>query len=359
MIQFGRIGPDQINSRQLDNTLDLAAMYRGMRAVILVVMVALTVAACGGHRPAPVHLKGSSPGNAATPSGAFGTGPQVVGVRHGDTVYAISRRTGATVRAIIEHNRLRAPYRLKPGQRLRIPGPLIHTVRKGETVYSISRRYGIDMASLVRANYVRRPYNIAIDQKLVVPGRTAGSAISTPRTYSGSKSAAVSRSKTKKTPLSAPPKRAGKHFSWPVKGKVISRFGPKAGGLHNDGINIAVKKGTGVRAAENGVVAYAGNELRGFGNLILLRHAGGWVTAYAHNDTLLVKRGDRISRDQVIAKSGASGNVKTPQVHFEIRKGSSAVNPQQYLSALEHDPPAKFLAGLTLGTPPIRHTNPG
>lgn len=334
MTWVGLTGLDQNNSRLPDNTLDLAPMYRGMRAVILVVMIALTVTACGGHRPAPVHLKGSSSGGTAAPSGAFGTGPQIVGVRHGDTVYAISRRTGASVRAIIDRNRLQAPYQLKPGQRLRIPGPLIHTVKKGETVYSISRRYGIDMASLVRANYVRRPYNIAVDQKLVVPGRTPGSKILVPKTYSGSRSAAVSTSNAKKNPLSAPPKRAGKNFIWPVKGKVISRFGPKPGGLHNDGINIAVKKGTGVRAAENGVVAYAGNELRGFGNLILLRHAGGWVTAYAHNNTLLVKRGERISRNQVIAKSGASGNVKTPQVHFEIRKGSSAVNPQQYLSGL-------------------------
>jgi murein DD-endopeptidase MepM/ murein hydrolase activator NlpD len=297
------------------------------RAAAGLFLATLVVAGCADHVPAPVRYK-------ATPaqSGAFGSGSKIVFARHGDTVYAIARRTGTSVRAIIDHNGLRPPYHLSRGQRVKVPGPLLHVVRTGETVYSISRRYGVDMATLVRANYIRRPYMITPGQRLTVPGRTTASA------NAGTPKRTATKTATKK-PLPPPPRRTGKRFGWPVKGKLLSGFGAKPGGLHNDGINIAVDKGTNVRAAESGVVAYSGNELRGFGYLILLRHAGGWVTAYAHNQRLLVERGDRIRRHQVIAKSGASGNVKIPQVHFEIRKGSAAVDPHKHLaSALDRYP---------------------
>lgn len=121
-------------------------------------------------------------------------------------------------------------------------------------------------------------------------------------------------------------------FRWPVKGRVISNYGAKPSGGRNDGINIAVPEGTSVKAAENGVVAYAGNELKGYGNLVLIRHSNNWVTAYAHNKELFVRRGDTIKRGQIIAKAGKTGSVKTPQLHFEIRKGAQAVDPTQYLS---------------------------
>ena len=116
-------------------------------------------------------------------------------------------------------------------------------------------------------------------------------------------------------------------FLMPVNGKVTARFGSVSNGLHNDGINIAAPRGTPVRAAQNGVVAYAGNELKGFGNLLLIRHANGWMSAYAHNDVLLVKRGDQVKRGQVIARVGSTGNVATPQLHFELRHNTEAVDP--------------------------------
>jgi len=121
-------------------------------------------------------------------------------------------------------------------------------------------------------------------------------------------------------------------FRWPVRGKVITGYGAKTNGKANDGINLAVPEGTPVKAAEDGVVAYSGNELKGYGNLILIRHANGYVTAYAHASELLVKRGETIKRGQVIAKSGQSGEVGSPQLHFEIRKGSSPVDPLQFLN---------------------------
>ena len=120
-------------------------------------------------------------------------------------------------------------------------------------------------------------------------------------------------------------------FRWPVRGRVIAGFGSKANGQQNDGINLAVPEGSAVRAAEDGVVVYAGNELKGYGNVILIRHSNGFVTAYAHASEIMVKRNDKVQRGQIIAKSGQTGTVASPQLHFEIRKGSSAVDPMQFL----------------------------
>lgn len=128
------------------------------------------------------------------------------------------------------------------------------------------------------------------------------------------------------------PPRSGRTFSWPVRGRILSTFGPKADGLHNDGINISARAGAPVIAAENGIVVYAGNELRGFGNLLLVRHAGGWITAYAHLDRTLVDKGQRVSRGQAIGTVGSSGGVSQPQLHFEIRQGTQAVDPAKFLS---------------------------
>ena len=121
-------------------------------------------------------------------------------------------------------------------------------------------------------------------------------------------------------------------FRWPVRGKVITSYGAKTNGKSNDGINLAVPEGTPVKAAEDGVVAYSGSELKGYGNLVLVRHPNGFVTAYAHASEILVKRNDPVRRGQVIGKSGQSGTVTTPQLHFEIRKGSSPLDPTRFLN---------------------------
>ena len=248
-------------------------------------------------------------------------------VARGETVYAISRRHQVSVRSIIEANGLTPPYQLNAGQRIILPRDRQHVVGRGETVYGISRTYGIDAYALATANGLVAPFALNVGQTLRIPA-------------SGSESAAL-QTKTTKPAISAkrptapstvprpPPARGG--FVWPVQGKVISSFGAKSKGLHNDGINVAAPRGTSVRAAENGVVAYAGNELRGFGNMLLIKHAGGWITAYAHNEKLLVKRGDKVRRGQIVARVGSSGSVTRPQLHFELRKGKQAVDPRKYL----------------------------
>ena len=126
-------------------------------------------------------------------------------------------------------------------------------------------------------------------------------------------------------------------FRWPARGRVIAGFGAKTGGQKNNGINLSILAGTPVKVAEDGVVAYAGNELKGYGNLVLIRHSGGYVTAYAHASEVIVKRGDRVTQGQIIARAGQTGDVTAPQLHFEIRKGSTPIDPMQFLQSSPAD----------------------
>jgi murein DD-endopeptidase MepM/ murein hydrolase activator NlpD len=247
-----------------------------------------------------------------------------------ETVYGISRRYGVPVRSVIDANRLVPPYPLRVGQTLLIPVQRTHVVAKGETVYSISRRYGVELGELVRLNRVAPPYTIKPAQRLVLPDSrpVAPPALGAP---AGKTLAAAGSAKPTPVAIPQPPPRAGSKFLWPVKGRVILGYGPKRNGLHNDGINIKAPRGTPIRAAENGVVAYTGNELRGFGNLLLIKHAGGWVTAYAHGETVMVRRGDTVRRGQTIGQVGSTGSVTSPQLHFEVRKGTQAVDPIRLL----------------------------
>ena len=123
----------------------------------------------------------------------------------------------------------------------------------------------------------------------------------------------------------------GGHFAWPVRGHVLAGYGVARDGGHNDGINIGASRGAPVAAVDSGIVAYAGNELRGYGNLVLIKHGGGWISAYAHCDELLVKKGDPVYRGKVIAKVGATGGVSEPQLHFELRRGKRPVDPREFL----------------------------
>ena len=261
-------------------------------------------------------------------------------------------------------------------------------VAKGDTLSNLSRRYGVPVEQIVSANNLPDG-RLAVGQELVLPGVTAAKAaavakaqpnvrvvktetIAAPKPTSlaeeeaaeaeGSDAGAKQAAKANEAPgskpetkangiaassettgerskrvasvdqLPAPDPMSGNSFRWPVKGRVISGFGTRPDGGHNDGIDVAVPQGTSVKAAENGVVAYSGNELKGYGNLVLIRHANNWVSAYANNAELLVKRGDKVRRGQIIAKAGATGAVSQPQVHFELRKGSRPVDPTKHMS---------------------------
>lgn len=283
-------------------------------------------------------------------------------VQRGDTVFGIARKFEVPLRSVIDANALQPPYTLRVGQTVQVPSQKIHVVEPGNTVYGISRAYGVDLSELVRLNDIPQPYTIAVGQRLVLPtasgSQSAAVPLRAPEPEAGLDAEEPSRAPTTSetapattvpqgqpaptaTPelpevampaaIPTPPARSGGKFAWPLEGKVISPYGPTTDGLHNDGINIEAPSGAPIRAAENGVVAYVGNELRGFGNLLLIKHADGWVTAYAHTQSFLVKRGDRVTRGQEVARVGRSGNVDRPQLHFEIRKGSRAIDPAEML----------------------------
>ncbi|MGF1630989.1 MAG: peptidoglycan DD-metalloendopeptidase family protein [Kiloniellaceae bacterium] len=270
-------------------------------------------------------------------------------VASGDSLYGIARRFGLPVRAVIDANDLQPPYALSIGQALAVPRAQVHEVAPGDTVFNIAQRYDVDRSELVRLNGIQPPYSIPLGQKLILP--TPGSAVHAepgamdiaytppdqpaPAPQSAPPAVAAPEPKSRdsvRAALANPPPRAGSSFLWPVQGPLLSSYGAKSGGEHNDGINITAPRGTPVRAAENGVVAYAGEELKGFGKLLLVKHADGWVTAYAHNEELLVTAGDQVTRGQTIAKVGSSGHVDRPQLHFEVRRGTRAVNPEAQLS---------------------------
>jgi murein DD-endopeptidase MepM/ murein hydrolase activator NlpD len=251
----------------------------------------------------------------------------------------VARRFAVPLRGVIDANALRPPYALRVGQVLRVPNPRRHLVQAGDTVYGVARRYGAEPSQIVRLNRIAAPYTLAPGQKLTLPAPSQKLALSAPGRSGGGQVLAKAAAPTparlaapaKAVAIPAPPPRASGKFLWPVRGRTIAGYGRKKNGLHNDGINIAAPRGAPVRAADNGVVAYVGNELRGFGNLILVKHAGGWVTAYAHTERFLVRRGQTVARGQEIARIGSSGNVATPQLHFEIRKGTRSVDPRRFL----------------------------
>ncbi len=325
---------------------------RFVLTILTVISIGLATAGCGfifggrvaGTGPAkapPTRQVSTTPTAPATPGVAV-VQPVTVeqlplpsGGTHtvvrGNTVYAVSRLYGVPVRAIIDANGLTPPYALKVGDRLRVPSPRLHKVAKGDTVYSISRRYGVAMNALMRANGIAPPYTIKLGQTLIVPSSSAGSSAVTSAPVAPNARPPKPATRKQAAALPKPVARAGKLFLWPVHGRIVAKFGSQRGGNRNDGINITAPRGANVVAAENGVVAYAGNELRGFGNLLLIKHADGYMTAYAHNERLLVTRGQKVKKGQTIAKVGSTGSVTTPQLHFEIRKGRKAVDPTRYL----------------------------
>lgn len=319
---------------------------------------------------------------AARPAAQNGT---TIIVGTSDTLDLLARRYNVSAAAILQANGYKGPRVLSPGQQLIIPKqtavaaaapsraaskpaaaapPSVHIVNRGDTLMGIARRNNVPVTELARANHLDQSAKLSLGMKLTVPGsRSAAAApLAQPVAAAPAQPAApVAAPATKMAVAGGPPQAARlasattnvveekpvveqasvksseatgalPTFRWPVRGKVITSYGAKTNGKSNDGINLAVPEGTPVKAAEDGVVAYSGNELKGYGNLVLVRHSNGYVTAYAHASELMVKRGDTIKRGQIIAKSGQSGEVGSPQLHFEIRKGSSPVDPLQFLN---------------------------
>jgi murein DD-endopeptidase MepM/ murein hydrolase activator NlpD len=307
-------------------------VFTKQAGLALIGCLALVLSGCGGspdtygsNNPSYRSSTAAKPARSSTIKA-----PARIKVMKGDTVYGIARKYGLNPREIISLNGLRAPYHLEIGQTLRLPVARTYTVVKGDTIYGISRRFGVDMAELTRANNIRAPYTLEIGDQLTLPPQTRKAVAVAPRRGS---SATSKRKPSKQVAVAPPPSRSGNGFAWPLRGQVLSSFGPKKGGLHNDGINIAAQRGAAIKATDSGTIVYVGDELAGFGNLILVRHSGGWVSAYGHLSQVMVKRGETVKRGQTIGRAGSTGRVTRTQLHFELRKGSQAVDPKKYLPA--------------------------
>ncbi|MBX9592612.1 MAG: peptidoglycan DD-metalloendopeptidase family protein [Hyphomonadaceae bacterium] len=225
-----------------------------------------------------------------------------------------------------------------------------YTMKNGDSLYGIALRHRVTLEELKRANGITDPTKVWAGTVLNVPGLNvpgqsdaAASGPATPPRVAHTPPRIINAAPEPTAPDqrmasrgdiandAEPPEVAAK-FRWPVRGKVIAGFGRRPDGTHNDGVNVAVPHGTEIYAADAGKVAYAGNELKGYGNLVLIRHANGWVTAYAHADQLLVRPNDEVRRGQVIARAGRTGAVDQPQLHFELRQGSRPVDPMPHLA---------------------------
>jgi murein DD-endopeptidase MepM/ murein hydrolase activator NlpD len=272
--------------------------------------------------PAPPPRSNLAKVRAATAPGAGG---EIYKVQAGDTPRSIAQKAGVSERALIERNNL-DPTRLRIGQTLYLP--------KGGKAPIAPRAVAANQSKPALASDIHVVKTTAIQppgqrpQPAPKAQATPAPAVASSDEVIGGQNPQVASTQQ----LPAPEPMSGNSFRWPVQGRIISEFGTKPDGGHNDGINVAIPLGTSVKAAENGVVAYAGDELKGYGNLVLIRHSNNWVSAYAHNDEILVKRGDQVRRGQVIAKAGRTGQVNQPQLHFELRKGSRPVDPTKYMT---------------------------
>lgn len=321
-------------------------------------------------------------------------GAPIVEVGTGDTAATLSQGFGVPVSVIVEANGLSSPADVRPGQRLVMPtyvyrddatvppvtlaaadaaavpalstgtppttlndqaraitgdaGMKSHTVGSGDTLYSIARMYGVSAAEVARVNGLGADGTVKLGTTLSIPSADGlapnGTQIAAlePQPTAGdvmtdaapsAAPATVEPPAAEVQPIDDGVSSAGATgFRWPVRGRIIAGFGRQSDGVRNDGINLAVPAGTPVHAAEAGTVIYAGNQLEGYGNLILIQHKDDWVSAYAHNASLNVKRGDAVKRGQTIASVGNSGSVDQPQLHFELRRKQKPVDPLPHLT---------------------------
>ena len=311
--------------------------------------------------------------------------PPPVKVEKGDTLIGISRKTGVLVAVLARTNDLKEPYTVRPGQTIKLPAKRYYTVLPGDTLYAVARRFTVEAAALAEFNEITLSSSIRAGQKIYLPAdakdkgpppipKPAPVIAPPPRPQVAAAPpivppppraptpgpepepepepepapptprAPIPYRATNPTPqqpqtlpaprpatpeASAPPSEsqitaAGRgKFVWPVRGDVLSRFGPTGGGQRNDGVNIAARPSEPVRAAAQGEVVYAGNQVPGFGNLVLIKHSGGWVTAYAHLAKIDVKMRQAIAQGQAIGEAGQTGTVDQPQLHFEVRYAPS------------------------------------
>ena len=282
-------------------------------------------------------------------------------VKPGDSLYQVARAHKVQFSELQQVNGITDPRKVKPGATLKVPAaerrwPLLKRLPQ-RRLLQVAAAAPIAPAAAAAEQAAQAPATTpststqptiinanrqvaALNDKATDAGPQPNAPPTAPAPAAAAPDAAAKGTvdKSDKLAVAAPPAASEpadtSKLRWPAQGKIIMGFGGRPDGTHNDGINLSVPQGTEVHAAEGGVVAYAGSELKGYGNLVLVRHDNGWVTAYAHNEELLVKRGDKVKRGQVIAKAGKTGTVDQPQVHFELRQGSKPVDPTPFMEKI-------------------------
>ncbi len=321
---------------------------------------------------------GTLPPSAAGGSGdLFITGPVVNAtgnitenyeVQRGDHIDELARNFSTTRDALLDSNHIRAPYVIRPGQIIKVPVTKAYVARTGDTVAGVARRFSVSPSELAQLNHLEARDVLRAGQQIGLPSsmrdvgpqrlmNTAYAEAAPRRSYESSHSYEPSRSylpshgyvtqvPTQPTmvpdsgyhaaPAQAPPEAASTltdaqitaaargRFAWPVRGNIVKRFGPLGIGQRNDGVDIKAAQGTDVKAAAPGEVVYAGNQVPGFGNLVLIKHADGWVTAYAHLDNVNVQMRQQVAQGQTVGSVGMSGGLVEPELHFEVRYAPTA-----------------------------------
>ena len=265
----------------------------------------------------------------------------MVTVSDGDTIFTLATRFQITPQSIINDNQLVPPFTIQPGEQLKLSPARYHIVVITDDLYSLSQRYAVSQEQLAVLNELQEPYKLVVGQQLLLPEQPDFSVLDVAGIEIEVVPAAVvtpAPQTAKPAKPSAPPKsfvapalgNAG--FTWPVKGEVLAEFGPMERGVHNDGVNIRASEGTIVTTSAPGTVAFVGTGLKSFGNLVLVKHEGGYITAYAHLNDIQVGEGDVLGVGATIGQVGMTGRVDSPQLHFEIRKSRTPINPRDIIS---------------------------
>ena len=331
---------------------------------------------------ATLALSGLSPLAAQPAPGTMDFDPQnpptETRVMRGETLYAIAERTRSPLIGLIQANNLRTPFALTPGQVLKLPPLKVHIVRRNESFSAIARRYNVDERSLALFNQFPRPVKLLPGQKIILPalvrdqltglepqdlvallaselaaGRSVSGAVPGqlhPNSEAGPvatvtpppKRPVPEAPKTKtapSSPLTPPgPMVASPSFAWPVRGRLVETFGTKADLRVVDGIEIEAPSGTPFKAAASGTVAYVGNQLAGYGWLVLIRHSGDYMTAYAFANSVNVREGQMVTAGQVIGQVGQTGRALSPRLHFQVRHATKPVDPVPFLASASAKP---------------------
>jgi murein DD-endopeptidase MepM/ murein hydrolase activator NlpD len=302
----------------------------------------------------------------------FSFHPSHVEIKDGETLNSIATKYHVRLIDLLRVNNLKNNSKVKFGQTLSLPKNKFYVVKPGDSLFKIAKLFGTDLGVIAKTNKIKYPYKVQLNQQLIIPANKVSvkeiaalkkidnetyQAVIVPQVITKNSHSSEAQLSPQTAPIQNIDEKAiqkpavitpikeiipsniePQHtYVWPLKGKIIKRFGPIKNGLRNDGINISAPIGTPIKAIASGEVAYAGDELKSYGNLIIIKHVNDTLSAYAHLNELTVVKGEKIIQNQIIGQVGNSGNVETPQLHLAIRKGKKPVDPENYLPKLSND----------------------